>query len=54
MPRKKRSGGLPAEVLAVISPDLKPCPKFRRANLRQFAQHISDGRCEQCLKLFRQ
>ena len=56
MPRKKPSGGLPPEVLAVlrISPDLQPCSKVRWANFRQFAKHINDGKCEQCLKLLRQ
>jgi hypothetical protein len=54
MPRKKLSGGLPPEVLAVISPDLRPCPKFRRANIRQFAKHVSEAKCKQCLKLLSQ
>jgi hypothetical protein len=35
----------PAEVLAVlrISPDLRPCQKFRRANIYQFAEHLNEG-----------
>jgi DNA polymerase III delta subunit len=56
MPRKKPSSGLPPEVLAVlrISTDHQLCPKFRRANFRQFAKHINDAKCKQCLKLLRQ
>jgi len=56
MPRKKLKGELPEEVLAVlrISPDLKPCPKFRNANIYEFADHLSEGKCEQCLTLSRQ
>jgi hypothetical protein len=56
MPRKKLKGEVPAEVLAVlrISPDLKPCPKFRKANIEQFAEHLNEGKCEQCLALSRQ
>jgi hypothetical protein len=56
MPRKKLKGELSEEVLAVlrISPDLKPCPKFRKANIYQFAEHVNEGKCEQCLTLSRQ
>jgi len=56
MPRKKFNGDLPAEVLAVlrISPDLKPCQKFRKADIVQFAEHINEGKCEQCMTLSRQ
>jgi hypothetical protein len=56
MPRKKLIGELPEEILAVlrISPDLKPCLKFRRANIYQFSEHINEGKCEQCLTLHRQ
>src|SRR5207245_1701925 len=56
VPRKKLNGELPPEVLAVlqISPDLKPCPKFRRAYIYQFAEHLNEGKCEQCLTLSRQ
>jgi len=44
MPRKKLKGDLPEEVLVVlrISPDLKPCPKFRRANIYQFGEHLNE------------
>jgi len=56
MPRKKSKDELPDEVLAVlrISPDLKPCPKFRKANVEQFAEQLNEGKCEQCLALSRQ
>jgi len=56
MPRKKLKGELPDEVLAVlrISPDLKPCQKFRKANIYQFAEHLNEGKCQQCLTLSRQ
>ena len=49
MPRKKSKDELPDEVLAVlrISPDLKPCSKFRHANIYQFAEHLNEGKCEQ-------
>jgi hypothetical protein len=56
MARKKPEGELPAEVLAVlrISPNLRPCPKFRNADIYQFAEHLNQGTCEQCLTLHRQ
>ena len=51
MPRKKPNDELPPEVLAVlrISPDLKSCQKFRNANIYQFAEHLNEGKCEQCM-----
>jgi len=54
MPPKKPSGGLPPEVLAVlrISPDLPALSSTGQT--RQFAEHINDGKREQCLKLLRQ
>src|SRR5258707_1120976 len=56
MPRKKMNGELPSEGPAVlrVSLDLKPCPKFCKANLYQFADHLNEGKCEQCLTLHRQ
>jgi hypothetical protein len=55
MPRKKLNDELPPEVFAVlrISPDLKPCQKFRKANIYQFAERLNEGKCEQCLALSR-
>jgi hypothetical protein len=47
MPRKKLNGELPPEVLALLRispPDLKPSPKFRHANIYQFAEHLNEGR----------
>jgi hypothetical protein len=56
MTRRKRKSELPPEVLAVlrISPDLQPCRKFRRADIYQFAEHLNEGKFEQCLTLSRQ
>ncbi len=55
MPRKQRSKGLSEEVLAVlrISPNLKPCRKFRKADIWRFMEHLKEGKCEQCLAFFR-
>jgi hypothetical protein len=54
MPRKKPD--LPEEVLAVlrVSPDLQPCSRFRKADVRQFAAHVNEGKCRLCLTVFRQ
>jgi len=56
MIRKKRHDGLSPEVLAVLrsSPNLNPCRKFRKVNIRKFMQHLNEGKCEQCLAFFRQ
>src|SRR5467141_2012344 len=53
--RKQRSKGLSKEVLAVlrISPNLKPCRKFRKADIFKFIGHLNEGKCEQCLAFFR-
>ena len=55
MPRKKRDYELPDEVLAVLecSPNLVPCKKFYHANIYRMADHLKEGKCEQCLA-FRQ
>jgi hypothetical protein len=56
MPRKKRNDSLPPEVLAVLrsSPNLEPCRKFRQADIFKFAEHLNEGKCEQCVSFFRQ
>jgi hypothetical protein len=56
MPRKKRNHDLPPEVLAVLrrSPDLKPCRRFRKADIWKFMKHLNEGEGEQCLAFFRQ
>jgi hypothetical protein len=56
MPSKKRSHGLTKEQLAVlrISPNLKPCKKFRRVGTARFVEHLNEGKCEQCVAFFRQ
>ncbi len=56
MPRKKRNHGLPEEVLAVLrsSPNLEPRRKFRKADIFKFAEHLNEGKCEECLAFFRQ
>jgi hypothetical protein len=55
MTRKKRHDGLSQEVLAVLrcSPNLKPCQKFRKADIFKFVDHLNEGKCEQCLVFFR-
>jgi hypothetical protein len=55
MPKKKRAGPS-AEVLAVLrsSPNLEPCPKFRRVDIKKFFAHLRDDRCEVCLAFIRQ
>ena len=54
MPRKKRNHGLTEEQLAVLrsSPNLKPCKKFRNADIFKFMEHLNEGKCEQCLAFF--
>jgi hypothetical protein len=43
MPRKMRSHGLTEEQLAVLrsSPNLKPCKKFRKADIFKFVEHLN-------------
>ena len=55
MPRKKRNHELTGEQLAVLrcSPNLKPCPKFRSADIFKFMEHLNEGKCEQCIAFFR-
>ncbi len=55
MPSKKRTHGLTEEQLAVLrsSPNLKPCKKFRNADIFKFMEHLNEGKCEQCLAFFR-
>jgi hypothetical protein len=45
--RRKRSSGLPQEVLAVLrsSPNLEPCRRFRRANFARFMRHLDQDKC---------
>ncbi len=45
-----------SRILAVlrISRDLKPCSKFRNADIQQFAEHVNKGMFEMCISLFRQ
>jgi hypothetical protein len=56
MTRKERHDGLSKEVQAVLrcSPSLKPCQKFRKADIFKFVQHLNEGKCQQCLAFFRQ
>ena len=55
MPKKKRAG-LSPEVLAVLrsSPNLEPCPKFRRVRIDKFFAHLRDDKCKVCLAFIRQ
>jgi len=43
MARKKQKHGLPEEVLAVLrsSPNLKPCRKFCKVDIRKFMEHLT-------------
>jgi len=54
MPRKKMNGELSPRSAcrtAKSRPILKPCPKFHRANIYQFAEHLNEEKCEQCMAL---
>ncbi len=55
MARPKRNHGLSPEVLAVLrsSPNVKPCRKFRKADIFRFMEHLNEGQCEQCMEFFR-
>jgi hypothetical protein len=56
MTRKNSRYELPDEVLAVLecSPNLMPCKKFYHANIYRMADHLKEGKCQQCLAFFRQ
>jgi hypothetical protein len=56
MPRKKRKHGLTEELLAVLpcSLNLKPCKKFRKADIFRFVEHLNERKCDQCVAFFRQ
>ncbi len=56
MARKKRNQHLSEEVLAILrgSPSLKPCRKFRKADIWKFLKNLNEGECEQCSAYFRQ
>ncbi len=56
MPRKQQNHGLTEEQLAVLrcSPNLKPCRKFRKADIFKFVEHLNEGKCDQCVAFFRQ
>jgi hypothetical protein len=47
---------LPKEVLAVLrnAPNLEPCEKFRTATDENWAEHLKDGKCAQCIALYLQ
>jgi len=53
---KKRNHGLTEEQSAVLrsSPNLEPCRKFRKMCAARFVEHLSEGKCEQCVAFFRQ
>jgi len=55
MPEKKQAG-LSLEVLAVLrsSPNLEPCPKFRRVRIDKFFAHLRNDKCKVCLAFIRQ
>lgn len=55
MGRQKRDL-LSPEVLAVLrsSPNLEPCPKFRRVRIDKFFAHVKNDKCKVCLAFLRQ
>ena len=56
MKRKKTEWEIPEEMRIVLkcSPSLVPCKKFYRANIFRMADHLKEGKCEQCLAFYRQ
>jgi hypothetical protein len=36
-----------------ISPNLKPCKKFRKADIFKFVEHLKEGKCAECIEFFR-
>jgi len=55
MTNKEPNYGLTEEQLAILrsSPNLKPCRKFRKADIFKFVEHLKEGKCEQCMEFFR-
>jgi hypothetical protein len=55
MARSVRNCALSPEQLAVLrsSPNLKPCRKFRKADIIKFVDHVNEGTCDQCVAFFR-
>ena len=53
---RKKQAGLSPEVLAVLrsSPNLEPCPKFRRVRIDKFFAHLKHDKCKVCLAFVRQ
>ena len=53
---RKKQAGLSPEVLAVLrsSPNLEPCPKFRRVSIDKFFAHLKNDKCKVCLAFIRQ
>jgi hypothetical protein len=48
---------LSAEVLAVLrsSPkNLQPCKKGRKADIREFVEHVNEAKCAKCIAFYRQ
>jgi NifU-like protein involved in Fe-S cluster formation len=48
---------LPAEVLAVLrsSPkNLQPCEKGRKADIREFVEHVNEEKCAKCIAFYLQ
>jgi hypothetical protein len=56
LPRKKASRDFPPGVRAILraSAHFEPCPKFRKAPLVKFVEHVNEGKCEQCLAFLQQ
>ena len=53
---KRVRAGLPDEVLAVLesSSNLEPCREFHDVDIIVFANHLKEGKCQQCIQFFRQ
>jgi hypothetical protein len=56
MSREKPRYELSEEVRIVLecSSSLVPCKKFRQANIYRFANHLKEGKCQQCVAWYRQ
>jgi hypothetical protein len=54
--RRQKRDLLSPEVLAVVrsSPNLEPCPKFRRVRVDKFFAHVKNDKCRVCLAFLRQ
>jgi hypothetical protein len=54
--KTKAPWNFPPEIRAIwhAAPELRLCPKFRRASIEKLHEHIKDDNCERCLAVYRQ